>query len=135
MPRFFIRQIGRSYREMEQRLLSVLEAYEQRGTLFCREAQAWLEQEKELERLQAGWQDRMERRELAAMRAQHLAKMKKILDGLDTFQISEDFREEKSRNPEVERRILQSFDYRKNELENIVYWPVISEGREGETDG
>lgn len=131
---FFIRRIADSYRELEKRLMAVLDAYRARASLFWEESVSWLESEKRLERKAGEFRAQKEHAALASRRAWHISAMKKALDGLETFQTMEDGYGEDVRDPEVTRRILMPFNYSGDELDNAVYWPVIPQEREEEAD-
>ena len=131
MPGYFIRSITAAYSQLEETLNQVLDQYQERANEYRDCAADWLEQEYELQNERRRNQKKQEMSELVSMRAWHLANMQKTLAGLETFQSFGEEWPKAAENPEVTRRILQPMDYKKKELGNEVYWPVIEkeEGR------
>lgn len=126
MPRYFIRMINQSYRELDKKITQVLEEYRIRAREYEQRLNQWL---KELACLQQECAEREKaayRADQAAMRAWHLSNMHRILDSLESFAFPEE-QIRPDQNPDIERRILQPMDYGKKETGNEIYWPVWTE--------
>ena len=122
---FFMKEIRKSFDELQEKLEEVMQAYRFRAQDYEDSLNAWLlelnKQQSESDRKQK----HSDRSEQTSARAWHLANMKRILDSLESFgfeHIEQEFFEKE--DPVIASRIVQPMDYRQKEIENEIYWPV-----------